>query len=109
MATAGATTPGALLDTRSVAKPVPFDGSESGLPAWRFVFESYAMLQSAEFYKHMNNTADLGEDPHVHEMADEAVNLSRVFFVVLVSLVPNRLLSSMMNAERAMACRLGGG
>ncbi len=87
MATAGATTPGALLDTRSLTKPVPFHGSESGWPAWCFVFESYAMLLSADLYKHMTKAADLDDDPYLHEMADVAMNLSRVLFAVLASLV----------------------
>ncbi len=52
-----------LLDTRGVAKPQTFDGSEAAWPAWTFVFESYCLLLSKDLAMHMDKACDLEEDP----------------------------------------------
>ena len=89
-----------LLDTRGVAKPQVFDGSESNWPAWCFVFESYALLLSKDLAKHMDKAADLEDEPFLHEMADSAIELARVLYAILVSVVQNKGLSILMNTEK---------
>jgi hypothetical protein len=89
-----------LLDPRGVAKPQVFDGSESNWPAWCFVFESYALLLSKDLAKHMDKAADLDDEPFLHEMMDNAVELARVLYAILVSVVQNKALSILMNTEK---------
>jgi hypothetical protein len=91
---------GALLDTRSLAKLAPFDGAEEAWPAWRFVFERYAMLLSTDLYKHTNKTADLDENPYIREIGGAVVSLPRVLFELLLGLVHKTALSIMMSVEK---------
>ena len=97
MATAG---PLNLLDTWGVAKPQTSDGGEAAWPAWCFVFESYALLLSKDLARHMDKACDLDEDPYIHEMADSAVELARVLYAILVSVVQNKALSILLNVEK---------
>ena len=89
-----------LLDTRGVAKPQIFDGQESSWPSWCFVFESYALLLSKDLAKHMDKAADLEDEPFLHEMADSAVELARVLYAILVSVLQNKALSILMIVEK---------
>ena len=83
---------GNLLDTRGVAKPQTFDGSEAAWPAWTIVFESYCLLFSKDLSRHMDKAADLEDEPYLHEMVDSAVELARVLYAMLVSVVQNKAL-----------------
>ena len=89
-----------LPDTRGVAKPQVFDGGEGSWPAWCFVFESYPLLLSKDLARDVDKAADLEEEPYLHETADSAVELARVLYAILVSVVQSKALSIMMNVEK---------
>ena len=96
-----------LVDTRWLAKPQTFDGGEAAWPAWCFGLESYALLLSKDFARHMDKACDLEEDPYIHEMADSAVELARVLYAILVSVVQNKALIILMKVEKVNASVIG--
>ncbi len=54
------------------------------------MFENYALLLSKDLAKHMDKAADLEDEPFLHEMADSAVELARVLYAILVSVLQTK-------------------
>ena len=57
-------------------------------------------MPSKDFSRHMDKAADLEDEPYLHEMVDSAVELARVLYAILVSVVQIKALSILMNVEK---------
>ncbi len=92
-----------VLEARGVAKLLDFSGAEGERSAWCFVFQAYTGLLSRELVLRMDEASELEDDPYLHEMAESAKELSRVFFALLVSLVQGKAINILMNTEYLQA------
>ena len=77
-----------LLDTRSLARPKEFTGTDTHWPAWAFQFRAYVGLLSQQLYEQMEASERLDGDPSYHEMDGEAQSRARVLYHLLVVLCP---------------------
>lgn len=89
-----------LLDTRSLAKPREFTGTDTDWPAWAFQFRAYVGLLSRQLHEQMEQSERLDVDPSYHEMDGDAQSRARVLYHLLVLLCPKgRPVTLLMRVE----------
>ena len=48
------------------------------------------LVVGKDFARHMDKAADLDDEPFLHEMAGSAVELARVLYAIVVSVLQNK-------------------